>query len=423
MSDSFRLLDGLNIFRRAFGYGSNNNKYISQPDFKYYPLSFDRSEQWISLENKEREIYLTTAQLRIVIDRLALMFSNGCWKHYNANGEMIENSDVVSLLDNPNVLQSRNEFLFQFMVHRCLYGNDFIYQLKGFEGFDIPDALWHLSPSRMKIERTGKIWQQTDINEIISEYRFDLGNSQDEIFTPDQIIQFSMPNPDDPVLAPSPLAAIKMELSNLRAAKGYRNVILTKKGAIGVWSSDAKDVAGTVNLTEREQKQMSAQLTETYGIGDNQASVMVSSKPLKWTPAVYPTKDLELFKEVDEDIKPIIDLYGANENMFSRSSDGKGSTFNNVNAGEKQCYQNTIKPIADDLSNGLAKRFGLLDRGESLELDFSHLPIMQEDEKEKAEVIEKKARAAQILLANGYSPEQVNELMEWNLNGGTGPTV
>lgn len=150
---------------------------------------------------------------------------------------------------------------------------------------------------------------------------------------------------------------------------------------------------------------------------------MVSSKPLKWTPAVYPTKDLELFKEVDEDIKPIIDLYGANENMFSRSSDGKGSTFDNVTAGEKQCYQNTIKPIADDFANGLAKRFGVLDKGETLDLDFSHLPIMQDDEKEKAEVIEKKARAAQILLSNGYSPEQVNELMQWDLDGGTAPTV
>jgi len=412
MSNSFRLFGNDGLLKRAFRFGSNNNKYISQPDFHLQPFNLSRNEDYISVEGKERDIYLTTAELRVVIDRLALMLSNGHWVHRDNNGDIIEKSEFVKLLDNPNALQSRNEFLFQFMVHRCLYGNDFVYELKASSFFEVPEALWHLSPSRIKVKRTGKIWKQTKVEDIIESYCFEMdGGVNDETFTPSDIIQFSMPNPDDPVLAASPLLSVRMALSNLRAALGYRNVILTKKGAIGIWSSDAKDVAGTVNLTDPEQKELSRQLTETYGIGDRQASVMVSSKPLKWTPAVYPTKDLELFKEVDEDMKSIIDLYGANENMFSRSSDGKGSTFDNVAMGEKQCYQNTIFPIASDLANGLAKRWGILDRGETLELEYDHLPVMQEDEGKRAEVVKRKAEAYKILIEQGFNEQAARDIV------------
>ena len=392
-SSNGRLLSDGSLLSRLFNRG--NNRYISQPNFNQRYLNFDKNEEWVSVEGHEMELYNTTAELRIVIDRLGLMFSNGIWKERDKNGELVENSEAVKLLNNPNIFQSNKEFLFQAWIQRCLYANVFEYNLKGSSFQDIPSALWNLSPSRIIVNRTGLIWQQTDIEKIITNYTFRMDGRADETFKTNDIIQYSIPNSDDPIIGESPLVALKMDLSNLRAAKGYSNVILTKKGAIGMWSADGKDAIGNISLTPEEEKQISKQLTDTYGLFDNQASVFVSSKPLKWSPATYPTKDLLLFESINAGKKAIIDIYGANDNMFSRGSDGKGDTFTNVSEGDKLCYQNTIIPFANDYANGKAKRWGLLDKGHTLELCYNHLPALSDNE--VAEYTAKK------LKAEGYS--------------------
>lgn len=393
------------------GFRSHNNKYISQPDFSIQPVSFSRSESWIPITGQEREIFLTTAELRMVILRLAQLLSNGRWEHYSSKDEKIEKSPVIDLLEKPNLLQSRNEFLSQWMIQRCLYGNVFTYQLTSGSVFDeLPKALWNLSPSRVSLKRTGKVWKQFEINQIISGYDFTLDDGKKDSFTPDEIIQFSIPDSDDPLMAQSPLLSIRMALSNIRATYGYRNVILTKKGAIGVWSNEAKDNIGSVSLLPKEQQELEKQLIRSYGIGDHQNAIAVSNKPLKWIPATYPTKDLMFFEEIDANRKAIIDLYGANENMFSRSSSGQGSTFNNVENGNKQCYQDTIIPIAQDIANTFTRRLGLMDKGERLELCYDHIAVMKQDETQKADILLKKSQAVEVLLRSGLSPESVSEI-------------
>lgn len=392
------------------GFRSSNNKYIGQPDWTYMPTNLDLRESWIAIEGHEREVFATTPELRTVITRLSQLLSNGKWEHYNENGDEIEKSPWVDRLENPNVFQSRNEFLSQWMIQRCLYGNTFMYQLRGSVFDEVPLALWNLSPSRMIIKRTGKIWTQTELNQIISGYEFRTDTGQNDFFKTEEIIQFSMVDPDDPLQSIVPLMAIRMPISNIRAARGYQNVILTKKGAIGVWSNEAKDIMGAVTLTEDETKKLSDQLIRSYGIGDHQSSIVVSNKPLKWNPATYPTKDLMLFEQIDADKKAIIDFYGANENMFSRSSSGQGSTFNNVENGNKQCYQDTIIPIADDLAGGLSKIWGLAQKGESVRLCFDHVPVMKTDENQKSEILKRKVEAVQILLQSGVSAEVASEI-------------
>lgn len=397
--------------------GGGNNRWISQPNIFSLPFSMQKREQYVTITGNENFLYNTTPELKIVLDRLALIYATGVWQHLDKNGEIIENSPFVDLLENPNVFQSRNEFLFQWFIQRGIYGNAFTYQLKGFDTQEIPSALWNLPPSRMTLNRTGKIWQQTEIDEIISSYVFKMNEEgqSDIIYKTNEIIQFSMPDTDDPILGKSPLESIRMPISNIRAAYGYRNVILTKKGAIGVWSSDSKDQMGSVKLTPEEESELSKQLQKNQGIGDNQDNIAISKTALKWTPSTYPTKDLLLFEEVDANKKAIIDLFGANENMFSRPSGGQGSTFNNVAMGERQAIQNTIEPIADDFANGLSKRWGLLDKGETLKLSYEHLPAMKSDGLQESQILERKARAAAILSGEGlgFTAAQIREIIEF----------
>lgn len=371
---------------RFLGLKSRNNRYTYQPDFYNMPFTLNPKEQWLTINDNEHDIYLTTPELKIVIDRLALMFSNGHWRHLDKDGNPIEGSEFVKLLENPNVFQSRNEYLFQWFLQRSIYANVFVYQLVGTSLQEVPTALWNLSPSRMVVNRTGTIWTATELEEMIKDYTFkmDKENAKDQTFTTEEVIQFSMPNSEDPILGVSPFVALRMAISNIRAAYGYLNVISTKKGAIGVWSSDAKDQLGSVQLTPDEEKKITQQLQKTYGLGDNQSAIAVSSKALKWNPASYPTGELKLLEQIDANKRAIIDMFGANDNMFSRE---KGSTFTNVEQGERLAYQDTIIPIAIDLANGLSKRWGLLERGETLELNYDHIPVLKDHKAKQVKII------------------------------------
>lgn len=398
-----------NLLRTGNNSTSRNNQYISPLYLSNIAnLNLSRQTEYVSISGNEEMYYNTTPELKIVIDRLALMFSNGVFKVIDKNGEEVENDPALDLLENPNVVQSRNEFLFQWWVQRCLYPGTFMYQLKGFESQQLPSALWNLSPSLMQVKRTGKIWKQTNIEGIISEYVMCYNDTKTESFKPNEIISFSSVSANDPIMGESPLHGIRMPLSNIRAAYGYRNLILTKRGALGVWSSDSKDSTGTVTLNPKEKKEMEESLLRQYGIFDEQIPINISGKSMKFTPATFPTKDLLLFEEVDANKGAIIDFYGANKNMFSMD---KSSTFTNVEMAEKNCYQDTIIPTADDFTNNISKRFGYLDQGKRIILDYSHIPTMQTDESEAAKVHETKARAYSTLIASGMAEPEARDIV------------
>lgn len=394
----------------VLGRQSHNDAFTSQPRITPRPFTLDTAEQYMSIEGQEQMIYETTPELRTVIDRLAVMYANGIWEELDQNGEPIEKSIWVDFLENPNVFQSRNEFLFQWFVQRCVYGNVFDYQLKGpFQ--EQPAALWHLPPSRIVVKRSGLMFKQTDINNIIDGYELQLDSQQKQTYTPDEIIQFSMPNCDDPLLGSCPLLAIRMPISTIRAAHGFINVVMTKKGALGIWRNETKTAEGFVPTSDEDKKMVQSMLKH-YGIGDKQMPFAVSEGNLRWEPSTFPVGDYKIFETFDANKTAIIDFYGASKDMFSAGSIGgkTGSTFQNKEMADRQCYQNTLIPIANDMANGYAKRWGILDKGHTLRLNYEHLPVMQKDLSREADILLKKSQAASTLLASGVSAESVAEI-------------
>lgn len=411
---------GNSFLSSIIGGGARNDNFTSQPNFEPRPFTLDSTEQYVSISGQEQFIYETTAELRMVIDRLATMYANGVWVHLNKNGEPIEKSPYVAFMENPNAFQSRNEFLFQWYIQRSVYGNVFEYVLKGTKMAEIPSAIWHLPPSRISIQRSGKIFDQTDINGIIEGYVMQLDAEKNRTFLPEEVIQFSMPNCDDPLLGSSPLLALRMPISQIRASHAMLNAIYVRKGAIGVWRNETKDNSGYVPLST-DDKKVSKQLEKSYGTGDRQSSIIVD-KNLKWEPATYPVGDYKLFETMDMCKVAIMDFYGANKDMFSSGSGGKtGSTFQNREMAERNCYQDTIIPVANDYTNGLSKRFGLTDKGERLMLSYDHIPTMRENEKEKSEINLRIAQSAQTMLSAGVSPETVSEILGIELGTVTPP--
>lgn len=378
-----------NLFRGKDAYTQTRIMHANQ-------IFNGKSPQYVSITNEEAHLYNTTAELYAVISRKAQMYSNGVFKHYKLEGGKaveVENSPIVKLLENPNPLQSRNEWLMEELIHTSLFGNSFTYGIRPFSNSE-PRVMYNLPADRMEIIPTGKIYNQYKIEEIIKEYILRNYDGTRQAYEVKDVIHSRITDPRNPILGQSPLHSLQMAISNIRGAYGYRNVLINERGAIGMLSNQAKDGDGGIPLNDKERKRIEEQYLKDYGTQSGKSKVMLTSSSLTWTPFTYPTKELMLFEEINADFQKIIDVYGMKKELFSED---KSATFSNLLEAKRMTYQDTIIPYAEDYTYKLTQYLKLDLKGEWISLDYSHIEAMQDNEKLKAEVIKMKADAYNTL--------------------------
>ena len=91
--------------------------------------------------------------------------------------------------------------------------------------------------------------------------------------------------------------------------------------------------------------------------------------------------DLKLFEETEADTRKICDAFGLPYELLSTE---KGTTFDNKKEAKRQFYQDTIIPEADEWIQALNDFFQTKGKSWSIIGTFDHLPIFQENIKERA---------------------------------------
>lgn len=323
---------------------------------------------------KPYKLFNTIPQLKAVINRKSTMFSNmELYVVDIKSGKRIEDKDLDKLLQNPNPLQAQNGWLRQFKEQEQVYGNQILYKNHPSKLSAYPATLWNISPSLVQPVLSGKMFDQTDIIDIITSYNYTLGGIT-KTFKPEEILYSRIADLDNPVIGMSCIDSLKYPISNIEAAYEYRNVIMKEKGAIGILSNNSKDAMGGIPLAQDERKRLEDGHINQYGIGKGKSRVILTEAALNWTPMSYPTKDMLLFEEVDANLLTIIDAFGLNVNMFSN----KQATFENVKQSIIQAYQDTILPEADQFTQSLSK-FLKVKEGTRLVASYDHLAIMKEN--------------------------------------------
>lgn len=404
------------LLGRLIRLGTGNDRFVSPPGSSFGRVFTPGTPQWERIVGREFEVYETTATLQTIIGRKAQMKSNGIWKHWefaqDGNHKELFGTPLLERLDNPNPLQSKDEWLMEMSIHRDIAGAAFIYKLDGSRLSDVPAAIWNILPQDMTVRTTGKIYQQTDINEIISSFTYDESGPAKRIYKADEILYRKLNNPLNQLTPLSPFVGLTMEISNIRAAMGYRNVILRKKGAIGIISGESKDSSGGVPLGKKEKELIHDQYNSEYGLSDSQMQIFISSVPLKWQPMSYPTNELMLFEEVDANKKAVIDAYGMNENLFSvEEGQTMSDSGSRILEAERLVYQDKIIPESNDDARALSQYLGLTEEGQFLTLDYKHLPALKDDEKKKADILDKKSTSLERMVRAGMSLIEARELL------------
>lgn len=346
-----------------------------------------------------------------------------------------DNGKLYDLLRQPNPLQSTFEWLRQFKVNREVFGNAYMYASVpvGWENnFTYQDitVINNLPPYCMAPVLTGQWLDATKKEDIISRYELSYFNGKKRILNPNTILHLNDVNvkfDQNFTQGQSDLLALKMPITNIEKAYESRNVLITKRGALGILTSEMKDEAmGSLPLEEDQVEQVQKAF-EKYGLMNDQYSQIISPMPLKYQKMAMSVKELMLFEEIESDAIAIAVSKGVPELLVKYYV--KGGTFNNLDASEKRLYDSTIIPESKDDLIGLNNFLKTKKHGIELIGSYNHLNILQDNKKEEAEtnkinseIAEKAFRTGAVtynvyLLAMGLPEDnEIGKKRIWDLS-------
>lgn len=351
---------------------------------------------WIDTEQAFTH-YLEIPELRTVINKRASMMAGAVPILEDLDGNPVDNHPwIFDLLDNPNPTQSWSDVIFTLSVNDALYSNAFAYAPK--RSFDVVNLFVPLPSNKMIVNLSGKHLKQMDEEGLISSFIFCYDDYTKERLEIDEVVYLTTPDGINIINPNSRMEALKYPLSNIRASYSKRNVLLENIGAIGILSARSNDIGGAIPMTPEEKREIQQ---DWYRRSKDE--LIITEADVNWQPMSYPTKDLMLFDELAADKMALVDIYGLNSYVFSQE---KGATFSNVKEGLKMAYTDTIIPETTAMYDAISEQLGLIAAGYKLCPDFSHIPVLQNDDNLAAQALDTRAAA---LLKIQQSGVQLNE--------------
>lgn len=362
------------------------------------------------------DVYQSCPHLQTVINKKAEMLSNGrlVLKKKDTHEE-VENHWSLDLLRRPNPLQNFREFTYEYSLYADIYANNFVYKNAPFITSK-PKTITNLPSGQIQIIPTGKWLDQTELSGIVKAYRM---LNVDKVFikdyTTDEVAYVNSGISKSPLVADSKIISLQFPVSNIIGALKTRNMFIYygPKMLISAKQSDS-DSALPMGKTEKERIEKDFNQVD-YGINDVQSHTVVSSASLTASKMSYPTKDLMLFEEIEDDFNAICGAYGMDRDIFPSI---KGATFENKEKGERATYQNTITTCAKTYADFLSQITGVESEGLYYCLEYDHLAIMKENELDEANENKVKVDTLAVLFDKGIiSPQAFADMMDVEYTG------
>lgn len=311
----------------------------------------------------------------------------------------LDGGKLKNLLQDPNPLQSGEEFNKQFSVNYDVFGEAYVYASipLGFKNWNWTDVnvLNNLPPYCMSHQLSGMWLDATEKEEIIKEYKMRVFNGKTRDFEPGHVMHLNNVNitlDRNFVNGKSKLLGLQKPISNIDLAYESRNVLIKKRGAIGAWTSEKKDDAmGSLPMSDKEIK-IAQEAFSKYGLLEDQYAQVISPMPLKYQKTAMSVKELMLFEEVSTNAIAVCNAFGVPED-YARWYIKTGGLAKENNNSTKRLYDATIIPEAVSRVRGINNWLKLGDAGYQLIPSFDHLNVLQTNKKEAAETLHKREQA------------------------------
>ena len=376
--------------------GQVSYQFMDGSDFAY-------SENYLKL-SLENPVLMTICALR------AKMYSQMKISHVNANGDVIENSPYVKRLMTPNFFQSKEDFFFQQMWFLSATGTCLSYEIKASRINPLPEAIYNLIPSEIKLNDTHKISKFITTKADQRAYqdktiKYTLDNETYNIRIGDLIPFYDLANgliPNSFMRSPSRVKGVYKVLQNIEEnlKSKYNNLKFSQKYMV----TNKENSGMASNILDEDRKDIERKIGNQDTIITN---AVVDAKHL-----ISDLKKLYLDEQFASDALKVLLAFDMNKDILNYFGVG-GSTYENQEKGELRYLQNSIMPTAESTMNSYSQQWGLFEKDEKLVASYDHLNIMQPVMNDKLDTFFKLQQGIEKGLANqSISEAEAKEMTE-----------
>jgi hypothetical protein len=304
---------------------------------------------------------------------------------------LVENNAYMNkLFATPNPLQNWAQLIYQNQCYELVTGESFMYanapDVLAFNYRNI-STLVNMPSEDVQIQQQPilKLLSATVIEDLIKSYILPNASQGMTEIAPQKVMFnkcTSLKGVDMNIQGRSPALSAEKAISNLVAVYEARNVIYVNRGALVIISSAKSDADGNKAFTAPEKKEVSDEFNK-YGLTKGKKPFLVTNQAISATSISATIKDMEPFRETIADAEVIFGVYDVPTELMPRS---EGNTYENQKQAEKRLYTKVIIPRAKSLAQSLTTFLKLNEAGLYIDVDFSHVPALQQDLKEKADV-------------------------------------
>ena len=342
-------------------------------------------------------LFYSLPEIFAPIHEIASRVADATWQlvKYNVtnNEEKIDfnNEAFNRLFEQPNPLQSHRQLVYQSVVYEILTGRTIWHLNIPANIFDNPMEnvlTWSNLPAHQVkiIQKKADPYTATDIGDFIQEYRLPGGDGRNRIFPPEQVMPLLHTDFSKPHDLNSSIPLIKgadKAIRNLIPVYEARGTIYIKRGALGLWVNRGKDGNGTFVLNDAERKVIEAMHQADYGITGGKRPTGITSADVDFVRSAMSISELQPF---DESLSDAVAIYKVLQVPRHLVPSKDNSTFDNADTDMKSFYTGVIIPWAKKYGQIWTNRFELKRIKRYINPDFSHIEILQENKKEKADV-------------------------------------
>ena len=335
----------------------------------------------------------------MVCTRCGQMLQNGRYYVTDAKGnEKRSYKDIVSLLQNPNPLQTGRAFLKDVEIMLKCFGYCPIYMVRTLPS-SLPRAMFIVRPELFHMEGTGNLYGNYAREELVKrayalwrgrELEFE---SYEYFVVADSTIVYGE-NDGDEMRFRSVTDTLTHDVRNYMAQAIARgNLIINGGPKAIIYGNDTTD-AGNAALTKSESDAMNAEFKRKYGLVNKPYEIMVTNKKVGVAQIGSTAAQLGLSGEEEMCLSGIANALGLNPCLFF-----KDSTYSNQEEAKIAAYQDLIMPDADNIAEALTR--ALCPEGVFIRLDYSGVSCLQKHRKSLSESLTKAAGAVSSLLSGG----------------------
>lgn len=339
---------------------------------------------------KAYELSLQLAEVFIPIDAIASRVAALEYVVMDENGEEVKLSPKMrALLKQPNALSLRfSDLIYPVVFSELSDGNSYVYRKQSLDvnNPEYISGIWCLPPNIVSIHYKREVpdfFSITNKSDLVDHYK--ILNSKTRI-EPNSIIHSTSTFFKDcglSIKGRSPLEAAEKNINNLLAVYEARNKVYKNNGMAGILSKAHTSSGGSIEaaMNPGTLKEIQQDLNSDFGITGNKNIWAASSIPLTFIKTLATISELQPFEETEADAIVIAGILGLDKELIPKRG---STTFTNKKDAEIALWQNTIKPMSEDVCRILDEAF-LLPEDQHFVAKTNHIEVLQEDKNTKLE--------------------------------------